>query len=371
MKGSRSRRAVTKPPEIKLPPATIVKRTERLLRPVLGNYITHNRGLVQHLKSVREQIDAYIRKPFPKRPLNILLAAPPGSGKSFLIKQLIESLDYEARGIEVSFEECYVPALETTADLYSIFQRVQSLNLEGRLPVVFFDEIDAEIAGGKLFAKFLAPMWDGTFYVGKDKHFLGRSIFFFAGSTLSCEDASEIIVTTHRGKSPLPYNSYFDQWKNKFDEEIRKEDYKNTKITDFVDRIDQIVRIPPMKEQLLGDNLDREYQDVACMLILKHFPKVRDVGELALQAICDVLIQGGSTRTAEKIIFSSQPTKDDTVFDILCLPKKHQFISKPALFADGSEKSVLRIVLRKQSKKQRSVNIAVGETSSKAGLVSG
>jgi hypothetical protein len=97
----------------------------------------------------------------------------------------------------------YVASLQSSAELYGIFQRIQSINLEGKLPVVFFDEIDSDIANAKVYAKFLAPMWDGTFYVGKEKFFLGRSVFFFAGSTLSTEEAFSDIL-----REPMSYDEF-------------------------------------------------------------------------------------------------------------------------------------------------------------------
>jgi hypothetical protein len=237
--------------EVTLPKASATDVEDRIIRPVFGKYVTRNSGFVEYLHGVRDQIDTYIAKDTVKRSLNILLAAPPGSGKSFLIKQLIESIDFKARNLEVSFEESYAASLENVAELYSIFQRVQSVNLEGKLPVVFFDEIDTEIAGSKLFAKFLAPMWDGTFYVGKEKFFLGRSIFFFAGSTLSRDDVSTEILKEHREQNPhkrISYNNYFDAWKAKFDEKNKKSE--EPKLPDFMDRIDEVLRIPPMAEEL-------------------------------------------------------------------------------------------------------------------------
>ena len=36
-------------------------------------------------------------------------------------------------------------------------------------------------------------MWDGNFYVGKEKFFLGKCIFFFSGSSLSAEDETSKI----------------------------------------------------------------------------------------------------------------------------------------------------------------------------------
>ncbi len=189
-----------------IPPPSASRVERKTISPVFGKYITHNEGFVEYLDGVRDQINTYVNRPFVKRPLNILLAAPPGSGKSFLIKQIIEDMDSD---LKVSFEEIYISSLENVTELYSIFQRVQSVNLEGKIPVVFFDEIDSEIGATAVYAKFLAPMWDGTFYIGKEKFYLGRSVFFFAGSTLSLENKSKEILEAHEtANGPMSYDSY-------------------------------------------------------------------------------------------------------------------------------------------------------------------
>lgn len=328
-------------PSIVTPGKVIGTKT---ITPRFGNYITRNDGFVAYLAAVRDQIETYITKLSVKRPLNILLAAPPGSGKSFLIKQLIASIDGATK---VSFEEVYIASLENTSELYSIFQRVQSINLEGKIPVVFFDEIDSEIGGSTLYAKFLAPMWDGTFYLGKEKFYLGRSIFFFAGSTLSLEQESKEIIASHCGQGPLPYEAYFEDWKEKFDEIHQK---AKNKLPDFMDRIDAIVRIPPINDKLLGQECQAEYDDLAIMLILKHFPGVKYVGKWALEIISKAL-KGTSVRTAEKIVFNSSLEESEN-FEFSCLSEREQRRNqppKPDDLVDGKEKFVWKIDVRKPS----------------------
>jgi hypothetical protein len=315
---------------------------------VFGNYVTQNHGFVEYLGSVRDQIETYCSKTKISRPLNILLAAPPGSGKSFLIKQIIGSINSNT---ELSFEEVYVASLENAAELFSIFQRIQSINLEGKIPVVFFDEIDSKIGGTHIYAKFLAPMWDGTFYLGKERFFLGRSIFFFAGSTLSLEKKSREIVKTKASKGKiLTYDAYFSAWNAEFNKYVKRHP---DKLHDFMDRIDAVIPIPPVKRELLGIQLKKEYEDLGCMLILKHFPNTKYIGKIALRVISDSLaeafIKNESVRVVEKAIFSSRI--DGDTFDLACLPKRFRqgTASTSQSLINGAEKSVWEIV-RKRAK---------------------
>ncbi len=319
----------------------------REITPIFGRYVTQNRGFVEYLWNVRDQIDTYCSKSKVNRPLNILLAAPPGSGKSFLIKQIIASID---PNIEVSFEEVYVASLENSAELFSIFQRVQSINLEGKIPVIFFDEIDTKIGGIHLYAKFLAPMWDGTFYIGKERYFLGKCIFLFAGSSLSLEKESKRILTKRGSRNRLlDYDSYFSAWNVEFNKYVKKHP---DKLHDFMDRIDAIIPIPPIRRELLGVHLKREYEDLACMLILKHFPKIKFIGKIALRiisdALADALIKNETVRTVEKMIFSSRLQDEDT-FDLSCLPKRFRGTGShtPGTLISGREKTVWEIVEKK------------------------
>jgi hypothetical protein len=293
--------------------------TERQIAPIFGKYTTRNDGFVEHLESVRDKIEAYTARDSAKRPLNILLAAPPGTGKSFLIKQLVEWVVRQkdrAEKIEVAFEEVYVSSLETTGELHDVFRRVQSINLDHKkkLPVVLFDEVDAVANDRYLYAKLLAPMWDGTFYVGKEKFYLGRSIFCFAGSTLSLESESKKIVEK-AGKKALTYQRYFTDWTtalSQYEKKLAKE-----KLPDFLSRIDTIIAIPPMCRALLGDQLNDEFDDLACTLITSEFPTVDVIGKTALAVVAQTIKDKG-VRAASKIVFSSQ--NDANKFDFYSLP---------------------------------------------------
>jgi hypothetical protein len=170
-------------------------------------------------------------------------------------------------------------------------------------------------------------MWDGTFYLGKEKFFLGKCIFFFAGSGLSLEAESKDVLTRLAKRSkPVPYDEYFRLWKEKFDERHSGQEFTKKKLPDFLDRIDSILRIPPVCEELLGAETENEYDDLACMLIRKHFPAVTLIEKEALNTIRQALKNESSMRTAEKIVFNSTSRLEEEheLFDLSCLPRRHQ-----------------------------------------------
>src|SRR5687768_4002955 len=84
------------------------------ISPVFGSFVTRNGGFASELIDLRDLVQAYANRQSVKRPLNILLAAEPGSGKSFLIKQLARSID---GGAEIEFDEFHVAAFRSIDDL--------------------------------------------------------------------------------------------------------------------------------------------------------------------------------------------------------------------------------------------------------------
>jgi DNA polymerase III delta prime subunit len=293
------------------------KYEDRIISPRFGNFVTRNDQYYARIGRVRHSIKTYVKKHRPKRPLNILLAAPPGAGKSFLIKEIIKALEQEnikkiTNGAfnQASFEEIYISALDGAEELFSMFRRVQSLNLEYKIPVVFFDEIDSVINEHPVYSKLLAPMWDGQFYIGKEKFLLGPAIFFFAGSNLSCEDVSEKILKKNK---KISYEDYCTKWTDGFLQYVANQ--QKDKLPDFIDRIDSILRIPPITETFLGKSLQKELEDVACMLIRKHFEEAENIGKIVLKQLCQRLKKPNAIREVEKIIFSSTPPTDNH-FDI-------------------------------------------------------
>jgi hypothetical protein len=60
---------------------------------------------------------------------------------------------------------------------------VRDIALSGKTPLVFWDEFDSKSLGWLRY--FLAPMEDGEFQEGQLIHYIGKSIFVFAGGTCS------------------------------------------------------------------------------------------------------------------------------------------------------------------------------------------
>lgn len=154
-----------------------------------NHLVTVDRKEIEFLHHLQSLFTEYLQKK-NSQPLSIAVFGSPGSGKSFSIKQLAKSLglpEFEIQPITFNLSQFNV---DHPSDLYQAFHAVRDISLSGKMPLVFWDEFDSNSLAWLRY--FLAPMEDGEFQEGQLTHFIGQSIFVFAGGTCSTMEEFEV-----------------------------------------------------------------------------------------------------------------------------------------------------------------------------------
>jgi AAA domain (dynein-related subfamily) len=114
---------------------------------------------------------------------NFALFGSPGSGKSFLAREIARLIDL--KGAIFSPDEFNLSQFTEPAQLTRALEVIASKSVGGKVPLVLWDEFDSVIdrqRGGWL-ARFLMPMQDAHFFDGRQKWPIGTAVFVFIGGT--------------------------------------------------------------------------------------------------------------------------------------------------------------------------------------------
>lgn len=140
---------------------------------------------IENYRSVKNLLEEYIKtydaktsRGAEKKPVSVAVFGPPGSGKSLGVKQIAKGLGrFRISVLNVSQ---YNSVEELFKGLSSALQYQ-----DGKIPLVFFDEFDAELNGvSRGWLKyFLAPMQDAEYTLGSETKKIDGAVFIFAGAT--------------------------------------------------------------------------------------------------------------------------------------------------------------------------------------------
>lgn len=155
-------------------------KSNKLTAPVakFGKLVTTDRNEMESYHSIKNLINEYLNKKNVNIPLSIAVFGPPGSGKSFGVTEIANSISDNIKTVEFNLSQFGSPD-----ELFSAFHTIQSTSLSGKIPVVFFDEFDSTLENVPFgwLKYFLSPMNDGNFKKGDSIHPIGKCIFVFAG----------------------------------------------------------------------------------------------------------------------------------------------------------------------------------------------
>ncbi len=142
-----------------------------------GDLFVIERHEIESLRSLRRLVLDYEGQREANKPLSLAVFGPPGAGKSFGVKQIARAV----LGKQTPILEFNLAQFDDPSELIGLFHQVRDKALEGKTPVVFWDEFDSD--GLRWLQYLLAPMQDGRFQDGQISHPIGKCIFVFAGGT--------------------------------------------------------------------------------------------------------------------------------------------------------------------------------------------
>ncbi len=147
----------------------------------IGAWYSADRREIEGVRSVKNAMQDYLRLKRPETPLCVAVFGPPGAGKSFVVTEIAKGLGIR-EDAQLTFN---LSQFESPNELGTAFHQIRDLNLQGKMPLVFWDEFDNPCNDRNLgwLRYFLAPMQDGEFSDQGATHPLGGGIYVFAGAT--------------------------------------------------------------------------------------------------------------------------------------------------------------------------------------------
>lgn len=161
--------------------ALAIAESESLLK----GYATLDEPHRTEIAKLIDQITTYLRDATRKRPLNALMLAAPGAGKSHFIKQLAGKM----MGDRVQAVTFNMATMQSTDDMAQPVDELRNLKVNDRFPLLFLDEFDSDPSR---YAALLPLLWEGSLHVGNRDLKLGKAVIVLAGSNPDLPKAMDL-----------------------------------------------------------------------------------------------------------------------------------------------------------------------------------
>jgi hypothetical protein len=151
-----------------------------------GDLCVVDRDEIEQYRSIHQLLRNFIVGK-PQRPISLGVFGPPGSGKSFGVKQVAKKVLADENRASKESLEFNLAQFSEPEQLASAFLQVRTAGAGNAIPIVLFDEFDSSLKQQELgwLRYFLAPMQDGEVFYEKQRHTIGPAVLVFAGGTSS------------------------------------------------------------------------------------------------------------------------------------------------------------------------------------------
>ena len=221
---------------------------------LLAGYATLDEPHRAEIANLIRQISSYLQDATRKRPLNTLMLAAPGAGKSHFIKQLAGTMK-EERVQAVTFN---MATMQSPDDMAQPVDELRNLKVNDRFPLLFLDEFDSDPSR---YPALLPLLWDGELHVGHRDLKLGKAVIVLAGSTPDLPKAMD------------------QSAKMRLDAESAGEFVPSGKLVDLLSRVNGgVINIPDL--DLRSEQRDRRVDKVCVTISLARARFGQDLAEL-------------------------------------------------------------------------------------------
>ena len=156
---------------------------ERLRLYHVGHLRTTDPAEIEPVITLKNVMRSYVSRESFQRPLCLGVFGPPGSGKSFSVKEVARVISRRLENDPFEFFEFNLTQFDHPEQINSAIEPIRASVAKGKVPIVFWDEFDCRYDGHEFgyLRYFLPSMQDGVTYVRGNPYNIGRSIFAFAG----------------------------------------------------------------------------------------------------------------------------------------------------------------------------------------------